>query len=71
MGERRILTLWSFVGEDNRGSEILRASQTVVRSEEVHSKVITYVGKLHHKNADSNPTAERSQEGGLGKYRKM
>lgn len=36
------------------GSGILRASQAVVRSDEMHSRVITYVGKLHHKNAHSN-----------------
>lgn len=69
MGERRMLTLCSFVGEDYGGSGILGASQTGIRSDEVHSKVITYVGKLHHKNADSNETAERTQEGGLEKYR--
>lgn len=43
MGERRMLTLWSFVGEDCRESGIWGASQTMVRSEEMHSKAINYV----------------------------
>lgn len=42
----------------------------MVSSEEMHSKVITHVGKLfHQKNVDSHKAAERTQEGCLGKYR--
>lgn len=47
-------------------------SQIVVGSQEMHRKLITYVGKLaHHKSADSSETAEKNQEGELRKYRTM
>lgn len=59
--------LRSFVRGSGRGSGIPRASPAVVRSGEIHSKVITYA--VDPKSTDSNETAERTQEGGLGKHR--
>ena len=53
---------------------LLRASQIVVRSEEVRSNVgkLMYAGKnAHQKSANSNETARRTPEGGLGQHRTM
>lgn len=68
----RILTFWSFARGSCGGSGLLRASQIVVRSEEIRSNVgkRTYAGKnAHQKSANSNEAARRIPERGLGQPR--
>lgn len=73
-GWGRIFIFWSFVRGSPRGSGLLRNSQIVVRSEEIRSNVgkLTYAGKnAHQKSANSNETAGRTPDGGLGQHRTM